>query len=65
MVLIRYLHPADHHPAKIRKVDKDFAEELDLKDKKLPLKIRYIHKIEKRRILSPLVFLVLKIRKNF
>ena len=61
MVLIRYLHPADHHPAKIRKVDK----ELDLKDKKLPLKIRYIHKIEKRRILSPLVFLVLKIRKNF
>ena len=65
MVLIRYLHPADHHPAKIRKVDKDFAEELDLKDKKLPLKIRYIHEIEKRRILSPLVFLVLKIRKNF
>ena len=65
MVLIRYLHPADHNPAKIRKVDKDFAEELDLKDKKLPLKIRCIHEIEKRRILSPLVFLVLKIRKNF
>ena len=29
--LVRYLHPADHHPAGIRKVDKDFARQLDFK----------------------------------
>ena len=28
--LVRYLHPADHYPARIRKVDKRFAKELDL-----------------------------------
>ena len=52
--LIRYLHPSDHNPeelekkVKIRKVDKNFARELDSKDIKLPVKIRDIHKIEKR-----------------
>ena len=28
---LRYLHPAYHHPARIRQVDKDFARELDFK----------------------------------
>ena len=52
--MIRYLHPSDHNPeelekkVKIRKVDKNFARELDSKDIKLPVKIRDIHKIEKR-----------------
>ena len=30
--LVRYLHPADHHSARIIKADKDFARELHLKD---------------------------------
>ena len=29
--LVRYLNLADHHPARITKVDKDFAKKLDLK----------------------------------
>ena len=37
-----YLHPADYHPARIRKVDKYFAREFDLKDMKFPVKIRYL-----------------------
>ena len=31
--LVRYLNPADHHPAKITKADKNFAKRLDFKDK--------------------------------
>ena len=31
--LVRYLHLADHHPAIIRKVDKDFAGDLDFQSK--------------------------------
>ena len=38
--LVRYLNPADHHPA-----DKDFAKKLDFKGIKLPAKIRDIMKI--------------------
>ena len=44
------LNPADHHLARIRKGDKDFARELDFKDIKIPVKIRNIHKIEKNSI---------------
>ena len=43
--LVRYLHPADCNSARTRKVDKDFAIELDFKDLKFPVKIRDIHKI--------------------
>ena len=39
--LVRYLHPADRHPAKITKVDKDFAKELDFKDIRFPVKIKF------------------------
>ena len=28
--LVRYLHPADHYPTRIRKTDKLFGDELDL-----------------------------------
>ena len=61
--LVRYLNPADHHPARITKADKDFAKRLDFKDIKFPVKIRDIHKIEKI-IPSAIAFLVMKIRKN-
>ena len=33
MCLVRYLHPANHNPARIKNADKDFAKELDSKDK--------------------------------
>ena len=29
---VRYLNPANHHPARITKADKDFAKKLDFKD---------------------------------
>ena len=54
--LTRHLNPADHHPARIRKVDKDFAKELDFKDIKFPIKIKYIHKIEKKELYQPYGF---------
>ena len=54
--LVRYLHPADLHPARIRKVDKDFSRALDFKDIKFPVKIRDIHKIEKRNCIAISIF---------
>ena len=50
--LVSYLNPAGHHPAKIKKPDKDFAKELDFKDIKIPVKIRDTHKIEKKNSIS-------------
>ena len=44
-------------------IKKDLAEKLDFKDIKIPVKVRDIYKVEKI-ILSTLVFLVMKIRKN-
>ena len=61
--LKRYLNPADHHPARIRKVDRMFESDLDLKDIKFPIKIRDICKTEKK-VLSSLAFLVMKIKRN-
>ena len=61
--LVRHLNPADHHPARIIKVDKDFAKTLDFKNINFPVKIRDIHKIENKNP-SALAFLVMKIRKG-
>ena len=36
--LVIYLNPADHHPARITKADKDFAKMLDFKDINFPVK---------------------------
>ena len=47
--LVRYLNPADHNPARITKADKDFAKNLFLKDMTSPVKVRDIHKIEKKK----------------
>ena len=47
--LVKYLNPADHHPTRITKADKDFAKKPDFKDIKFPVKARDIHKIEKKR----------------
>ena len=43
--LVRCLHPADHHPTRIAKADKNFAKMLDLK---FPVKVRHIKKIKKK-----------------
>ena len=54
--LVGYLNPADRNPARITKADKDFAERLDVKGIKFPVKIRDIHKIEKKNSISISVF---------
>ena len=61
--LVRYLNPADHHPARITKSAKIFAKKLDFKDVKVPVKTGDIQKIEKKkRILLPIAFSVIKTR---
>ena len=52
----RYLKPADHTLRRITEADKDFAKRLDFKDIKFPVKIRDIHKIEKRNSIGGSVF---------
>ena len=38
------MNPADHNPRRITKADKTFAESLDFKEMKFPVKIRDIEK---------------------
>ena len=47
---MRYLLAADHQPARVWKVDRMLEGELDIKDIKFPIKIRDIHKIEKKKL---------------
>ena len=61
--LVRYLHPACYNPRRRIKSDWDFAKKFDSKGIKFPLKVRDIHKIEKKNSISSSV-LVMKIRKN-
>ena len=46
--LVRYLNPVDHNPKRMTKADQEFGKKLDFKNIKFPVKIRDIHKIEKR-----------------
>ena len=61
---VRYFYPADYHPAGNGIIDQLFGNQLDFEDIKFPAKIKDINKIEKKRIFSALVFLVMKIRKS-
>ena len=54
--IVRYLNPANHHPARITKTEKGFGKKLDFKDMNFPVKIRDIHKIEKHNSISISVF---------
>ena len=45
---VRYLHPADHNPTRIRKVDKYFPREFDFKGIILYVKFRDIYQFEER-----------------
>ena len=47
-----------------KKDEDDFNKKFDFKDIIFPVKIGDIHKIEKKRIPSTLVFLAMEIRKN-
>ena len=61
--MVGYLHPADHHPAKITKAKKDLAKKLDFKNITFPVKIRDIHEIKKHNFITVSV-LIVKVRKN-
>ena len=50
------LNPANHYPARIRKIDRMFASKLDFKYIKIPVKIKDIHKIEKKNSIAINVF---------
>ena len=54
--IVRYLNPADCNLARITKADKEFAKKIDFKDIKFPVKIRDIHKIEKKNSIDISVF---------
>ena len=57
------LIPANQYQGRIAKAYKDLAEKLDFKDKKFLVKIRDIHKIEKKNSIDSSV-LAMKIKKN-
>ena len=46
--MVRYLNPVDQNSARNTIVYKEFANKLDFKDIKFPVKIRNIHKILKK-----------------
>ena len=39
---------SDYHPERITKADKDFFKKFDLKDLKFSVKVKHIHKIDKK-----------------
>ena len=62
-LLVRYLNSADHHPARIKKANKDFAKKFHFEWIEFLVKItRHLQNWEKES--SALVFLVMKTRKN-
>ena len=50
--MVRCLHPGDIHPARIRKINKLLGDESDFEDIKFPVKIKDIHKTEKKNSIS-------------
>ena len=59
--LVRYLHPTDHNPRKMRKFDKLCGDKLDFESIRVPFKVR--DKV-KEIILLAVVLLVMKIRNK-
>ena len=54
--LVRYLNPADHHPARTKIADEYVAKTLDFKGINVPFKIRDIHEIENKNSIGISVF---------
>ena len=59
--LVRYLHPTDHNPRKMRKFGKLCGDKLDFESIRVPFKVR--DKV-KEIILLAVVLLVMKIRNK-
>ena len=54
--LVRYVHPTDHNPRRIIKVDKLYGDKLDFRNIKFLVKVRDIHKIERTNSIGISVF---------
>ena len=54
--MVRYLHRTDLNPKRIRKVGKLYGEKLQLKNIKFSVKVRVIHKIERKTSIDIRVF---------
>ena len=54
--IFRYLNPSYRDLARITIADKEFPKKLDFKDIKFPVRIRDIHKIEKKSSIGISVF---------
>ena len=58
--LVRYLHPTDPSPGRIRKVGKLYGHKLDLKNIKFPVTVRDIDKIKRKNSSGISVFMCQK-----
>ena len=47
--LVKYSNPVDNHPARIRKIDKLFRDDMDFKDITFPIKVKDIQKVQKKK----------------
>ena len=56
VVYSQILNPAEHHPARITKIDEILGDELDFEEVKFPVKIKDIHKIKKTNSIAISVF---------
>ena len=63
-LLVRYLNPANHHPARITKADKEFAKKLDFENKKFLIKIRDLRIIGEKNSIGISVFVHENIEKH-
>ena len=54
--LVRYLHPAYHNLRISRKVNRLYGNKLDFKDIKIPVKVRDVHKIDRKSATGISVF---------
>ena len=55
-MMFSQIHLGDHNTRRITKADKDFTKKINFKDKKFPVKVRDINKIEKNNSISISVF---------
>ena len=54
--LVKHINPAGHNSIQITKADKDFTKRIHFEDKRFPVEITDIHKIEKKNSFSISIF---------
>ena len=54
--LVRYLNPEDHRQTRLTKADKDFDKTIGFKEINVPVRIKDLHKIEKKNSIGIGVF---------